>query len=383
MFINFKNFIYELSEFKRFKKLEKKKKEVIFYSEHQNQWDFFENTIKYLLKKNIPVCYASSSKLDPNLKKKKKNLSCFYIGSKSIRTIFFSTLNTKVLIMSLPDLNKYEIKRSRYNVKYIFIPHNILSTHMVFREGAFDKFDSFFCAGSHHFKEIRETEKLYKLKKKELIKFGYSRLDKIIENIETIKKHKKNKKIINVLIAPSWGKNCLFETGADDLIEYLSNQNFRITLRPHPDTIKKNPLSIENLLSKFKDNKRIIYNPKISSIQSYFENDILISDWSGSAFEFAFGTLKPVIFIDLPKKINNKNYYLLKNTPVEINMRNSVGKVIKKNNFHEIAKTIKTMIKDKNKWKKRLLHLRYQKIYNLKKSGKIGGDFILKCLKTN
>ena len=36
-----------------------------------------------------------------------------------------------------------------------------------------------------------------------------------------------------------------------------------------------------------------------------------------------------------------------------------------------------------NKWKKRLLYLRYQKVYNLTKSGKIGGDFILSCLKTD
>ena len=56
-----------------------------------------------------------------------------------------------------------------------------------------------------------------------------------------------------------------------------------------------------------------MYNPKIESIQNYFDNDILISDWSGSAFEFAFGTLRPVIFLDLPKKINNESYIKLSN----------------------------------------------------------------------
>ena len=93
------------------------------------------------------------------------------------------------MVMSLPDLGKYEIKKSKYDVSYIFVPHNILSTHMVFRNGAFDAFDIFFCAGPHHFREIRESEKKYKTKRKELLKFGYSRIDKIIAKYN----HKKNK----------------------------------------------------------------------------------------------------------------------------------------------------------------------------------------------
>ena len=70
--------------------------------------------------------------------------------------------------MSLPDLAKYEIKRSKYDVKYIFVPHNILSTHMVFRKGAFDAFDVFFCSGPYHYKEIRESENKYQTKRKKL-----------------------------------------------------------------------------------------------------------------------------------------------------------------------------------------------------------------------
>ena len=155
-----KNF-YEFFEFNRFKKLSLNKKKIIFYSENESQWDFFSSTIKYLCENhNCNICYITSSKNEIKINRNIRNLHKFYIGSSFIRTIFFRVLNTRLLIMSLPDLNKYEIKRSNYSVKYIFIPHNILSTHMVFREGAFDEFDIFFCAGPHHLKEIRETEKL-------------------------------------------------------------------------------------------------------------------------------------------------------------------------------------------------------------------------------
>ena len=378
MFSFLKNFFDELYQFRKFLKLNEEQKKVIFYAENENQLDFFEDTINSLLKKNIPITYITSSPTDKKLKFKKK-INFFYIASKSIRTIFFSTLNTKVLIMSLPDLNKYEIRRSKYPVKYIFVPHNILSTHMVFRKGAFDAFDIFFCSGPHHLKEIKETENIYNLKKKTLIKFGCSRIDKIIKNFKNTKKKKKK---IRVLIAPSWGTNGLFETGAEELINHLK-KNCIITLRPHPDTLRLNKNCIENLLNKFKDNKNISYNPKIESIQNYFDNDILISDWSGAAFEFAFGTLRPVIFLDLPKKINNESYLKLSNKPIEINLRLKIGKIVSKKNYSKIPEIINDFEKNKDIWKKRIMLARKSYIYNINTSGNAGANYISKLINEN
>ena len=373
-----KNFFNELYQFRKFLKLNEKQKEIIFYAENESQLDFFEDIINSLLKKNIPITYITSSPTDRRLKIKGK-INFFYIGSKTIRTIFFSTLNTKVLIMSLPDLNKYEIRRSKYPVKYIFVPHNILSTHMVFRKGAFDAFDIFFCSGPHHLKEIKETENMYNLKKKFLIKFGCSRIDKIIKNFKNTKKKKKN---IRVLIAPSWGTNSLFETGAEKLINHLKKK-YIITLRPHPDTLRLNKDCIENLLKKFKGNKNIVYNPKIESIQNYFDNDILISDWSGSAFEFAFGTLRPVIFLDLPKKINNESYIKLSNKPIEINLRSKIGKIVSKKNYNKIPEIIDDFEKNKDIWKKRIMLARKSNIYNINTSGNAGANYISKLINEN
>ena len=43
MFNKLKVFLYELTEFKKFTKLDKEKRKLVFYAEHQNQWDFFED----------------------------------------------------------------------------------------------------------------------------------------------------------------------------------------------------------------------------------------------------------------------------------------------------------------------------------------------------
>ena len=57
--------------------------------------------------------------------------------------------------------------------------NSIVSSHTIYRKGAFDHFDSIFCAGPHHIKEIKATEQLYNLNHKNLVMYGYGLLDKL------------------------------------------------------------------------------------------------------------------------------------------------------------------------------------------------------------
>ena len=50
--------------------------------------------------------------------------------------------------------------------------------------GAFDDYDSVLCAGPHHVDEIRATEKIGSLPSKQLVEYGYPRLDSILEEAE-------------------------------------------------------------------------------------------------------------------------------------------------------------------------------------------------------
>ena len=94
-----------------------------------------------------------------------------------------------------------------YPVHYVYLFHSIFSTHSYLREGAIDNYDTIFCVGEHHVNEIKETEKVYGLKPKKLIKYGFGRLDTLINE-------KKNYKVSSnttnlVLIAPSYGSRLL------------------------------------------------------------------------------------------------------------------------------------------------------------------------------
>mgnify|MGYP003326545469 CR=1 FL=1 len=47
----------------------------------------------------------------------------------------------------------------------------------------------------------------------------------------------------------------------------------------------------------------------MSTQESLHRSDLMISDWSGAALDYALGLNKPVLFIDVPRKVNNLDYY--------------------------------------------------------------------------
>ena len=63
---------------------------------------------------NHKIIYLTSDINDKLLKSKDNNFKTYYIGTGIFRTIFFSTLNVKFLVSTLPDLNNFHIKRSKY-----------------------------------------------------------------------------------------------------------------------------------------------------------------------------------------------------------------------------------------------------------------------------
>jgi YidC/Oxa1 family membrane protein insertase len=86
------------------------------------------------------------------------------------------TLRAKILVMDMPDLDTYHIKRSKaYPVHYIYLFHSMFSIHSYLRKEALDNFDTIFCVGPHHVNEIKATEKLYELKPKKIINYGFGR----------------------------------------------------------------------------------------------------------------------------------------------------------------------------------------------------------------
>lgn len=309
-----------------------KEDSIIFYSEGPHHWLHLEDLIKSI-QNTGKVIFVTSSKDDNEIKKFKK-IQKFCIGNGIIRNLFFKNVKCSYFITSLPDLGMTPFVKSKNVKEYIYVFHSMISTHMGYRERAFDFFDTILCCGAHHKKEIRKREKLYKLKKKKLINYGYYLIDKFKKF-----KDKSNK----LTIAPTWGTKSLFESKFMEIEKLIKFIDIPVILRPHPETLKRNPLMKKKLLDLEMKYSYVEVNFDILNLNNLSSSLCLVTDYSGIAFDFAFGLKQPVIFIDSGKKINNLNYKKINIEPIEISIRKKIGKILGENEILKIYKLVKTL----------------------------------------
>ena len=367
------NFLFskEWNELKKFQKLDKKEKLIVFYAENKASINHFRDLIYELTeKRNKEICYVTSVENDPFCNEINKNIKYFFIGDGIARTKFFLELDSKILITDMPDLGRFHIKRSKiYDVHYIYLFHSMFSTHTYLRHEALDDYDTIFCVGQYQIKEIQKTEKIYDLRSKKLIEYGFGRLDFLLKN-----RNERKIPLRKIIISPSYGENNFLKKCGMDLIEKLLELKYIVILRPHFKIIKEENKLIKKIKSKFEDNENFIYNDGIISIEDFEESECLISDWSGISMEYAFVYEKPVIFMDVPQKIKNKNFHKLEIEPIEVSIRNKIGKIIQCEEISKIEHIIGNI--QNNISINEITSLRENLIFNLKKSNKIGADYI-------
>lgn len=371
----------EWKELKKFEKLSDLERSVVFYAENKASMNHFRTLISELTEKmNLQICYVTSVRDDPIFSSKNQKIFPFYIGNGTIRTKFFLTLKAKILVMDMPDLQTFHIKRSKiYPVHYIYLFHSMFSIHSYLRKGALDNYDTIFCVGQHHVNEIRETEKIYGLKPKKLIEYGYGRLDTLLQEKENFQKTNSDVKNL-IIIAPSYGNDDLLEKYGIKLIDILLKSNFRVMLRPHFRTLRDSTKLIDLIKEHFEDNPNFILEKGIIPSDSFHNSKCMISDWSGVSLEYAFTFERPVIFIDVPKKVLNPNSSDISIEPIETSIRDKVGFVISPNNLDEIPPLIKNFDKD-TQIDKQIREIRAEVVYNIGESAKIGARYIESILK--
>ena len=373
----------ELSELKRFESLDQKEKSIVFYSENENSRFIFKSLIDELINiHNYNICYVTSNKDEQILNESNKKIKTFCIGEGTARTKFFLNLKANMLIMTMPDLETFHIKRSKtYPVHYVYFFHAMVSTHLVYRKNAFDHFDSIFCVGEYQINEIRSTEKIYNLKPKNLVRCGYTHLDNLLKkNTIEYKSKNNNDKQTQILLAPSWGKNGLFETNIEEIIDILLNSDYKVVLRPHPMSFKLSHKKIKSIEKKFLSNSNFKLEVNLSDFDSFLFSDIMISDWSGVALEFAFAFEKPILYIDTPKKIHNPDFEKIPEIPIEISIRDKIGKIILPTEIKLIPNEIEKLKQELPEIKKEIKNIRENKIFNVGNSKKITAKQIIKLL---
>jgi len=353
----------------KYKIMYENKKYLVFFDQDSDRNSFSKLIIQEICKREKVILFVGE-KIHPAFSIKNNNLIVIFLDEKF--TILFLLLKIPLMITFDTGFTK---KAKPKNMHLIHLPHSIVSLTHIYSKGSFDAYDSIFAVGDHHIKELEYLKEMRAWKNKTFLKIRYPKIEGLIKLNHQKKLDREN---ITILFAPSWGEHNILKLNGIDIINSVLELGYNIIARPHPNSFRFDIDTIKEIKLIERSNSNCkLEDPNLSSMNSYLKSDLMISDWSGAAYEYAFGLLKPVLFIDAPMKVKNNSEIEKKNLPMEFVCREKVGVVASMEDF---TTNLDGLI-SKNDWKYKINLARKKYLYNPNNSITIAINEILKIKK--
>jgi hypothetical protein len=359
------------SGWRRYRKLAPEWQNLVVYSESGQDWHYFEPLIAVLNGQlQHRVTYITSDQHDPGLSRQHDFFTAIHIPEGFFLTLHFNMQKADVVVLTMMDLDNLQLKKSINPVHYVYLFHALGSTHMVDHANSYDAYDSLFCVGPHHVEELRKRESLEGLKARNLFEYGHPRLEDLLSagqdyTAATPQQQAAEDTAPVVLIAPTWGDQSIFNVCGDELTGMLLDAGFHVIVRPHYQTLKLTPEVIDGLKRKYGDRQNFEFQDRMGESESLFRSDILICDWSAMAIEYALGLEKPVLFIDLPRRVRNPDWQQLGIEPQEASFRELAGEIVSPQQLHEVPDTIARLLQKRENFRQAMRKLRPQMVFNI------------------
>lgn len=372
----------EKEDYKRFFSVGNK--HLVFYSEKSGFYKYYRATIEYLIThSNVIIHYVTNDAHDQifDIARKHPQIHPYYIGIKRTITLMMK-MDADIVVMTTPDLDNYYIKRSlvRKDIEYVYMTHGVGCMNMVTNKGAYDHFDTIFCVGQHQMDEVREMEAMYNTPKKTLVPAGFGMLDDLAAAYGRMEKKQNDRAV--VLIAPSWQKDNILDSCIDSMLESLLKKDFRIVVRPHPEYVKRYQERTQKLTERWGNvaPDRLFIETDFSSNVTIYTADVVITDWSGIAYEFSFGTLKRTLFVNTPMKVLNPDFDKYKTKPFDLMIRDRIGMTLEPEQADRTADSVAEIIETQTEYVEILRMVRQQSIFNFEHGGEVTGKYLLNQL---
>jgi YidC/Oxa1 family membrane protein insertase len=353
---------------------EKGQIKLAFYAETRSYYKYYVDFIKHILKmSSVDIHYLASDSNDPMLEQDEGRIKSYYVRN-ALGTLM-AGLRANVVVMTTPDLGQYYLRRSPRVQSYVYAFHGVFSTHFGYRPGAFDHYDTILCVGPHHIRELRKAEEIAHRKPASLVECGYPLLERMCAEHATIGCQPSTRP--TVLVASSWGKQSITGCCVEQVVECLSRSEFNVILRPHPEFLRKQPREFRRLQQLVSRYANTSLDLALSGEESLHRADLLITDGSGISFEYALATERPVLFLAIPVRIENPRYEELGIEPIDLSLRDQIGKVVSLSDLSQLSDILIEMQQSLPAWRERIVQCRDQYIFNWMRSAEVGAAAIL------
>ncbi|MDR2745969.1 MAG: CDP-glycerol glycerophosphotransferase family protein [Treponema sp.] len=266
----------------------------VVYSEGNQYWNVFKPVLDAFEKRGTALLYLSSSGTDPFFSQSYRHIKGEFIGEGNRAFARLNLLSARVLLMTTPGLDVYQLKRSKSVGHYAHILHAPGDATM-YRLFGIDYFDSVLLTGGYQAQDIRTLEKQRGLPEKELVTVGCGYLDEYAKRIREFPREEGRP--FTVLVSPSWGKSALLSKYGAGLLDPLVKEGWLIIVRPHPQSKKSEAAVLDRLALRYREAANLEWDYERENIRSLARADIMISDFSGIIFDYMFLFDKPVMYV--------------------------------------------------------------------------------------
>jgi len=345
--------------------VEKDYNKLIIFSEGKNYWYTFKPIIEALIELKIAFEYVSMDIEDPALTIQHDLMKARYIGTGAKAFAKVAQKKNKVMLSTTPNIGCPNFPMSKpIGIRHLVHVFHAIADVGFYHKGALDFYDSIIMVGNFGIKPTQQLEKLRNTEPKECVVLGLPYLDELVKQVSTEKYNTTNKVI---LIAPSWGeKSCLSICGHEFILQ-LARQNFDIILRPHPHSFIVEEEMLNEITKIVESYPNIKIDRNIDGSVSMNRADLMISDYSGARYDFAFLYEKPVISLKIPSDLL-QNFEL---TDVGyswgIDSSSEIGLLLEKTDFDNIAEHVNKALKIPAR---DLVNFRNESVINFGKCGK-------------
>lgn len=349
---------------------------LVIYSESKRYWNVFKPVLDALERKAIPTVYYASSEDDPVFSVEYKHITSEFIGEGNKAFTRLNFLEADVCLMTTPGLDVYQLKRSRGVKHYAHILHAV-DDATGYRLFGLDYFDSVLLSGEYQKAHIRLLEKQRNIKEKELIVVGCPYLDELQKKVADLSGRKNES--FTVLVAPSWGKSGILSRYGASLLDSLVQTGFSIIVRPHPQSKQSEKEILEALEMRYKAAQNLEWDYSNDNLNALSRSDIMISDFSGVIFDYAFLFNKPFLYVNSDFDARPYDSYDLEEQPWKFRVLPEIGVELQENDFGRIGQLIletsKSSMLEENRKNANATAWQYKG-----KSGEMVADFLVGVL---
>jgi len=353
-----------------------KKLPIVMFSDNKRYWSTFRPICEELEKRGQKAVYMTASPDDPALEAKFQHIKCEFIGEGNKAFAKMNMLNAAIVLSTTPSLDVFQWKRSKTVDCYVHVLHTSGDVTL-YRLYGVDYYDVLLLSGEFQEKQVRELERQRNLPAKEIRMVGIPYLDTMLGHAKNYQKPQTDTK--TVLLSPSWGASSLLVKYGESLIDKLIATGYDIIIRPHPQSFTADKETIDRLMAKYPETKRLHWNRDNNNFDVLARSDIMISDYSGIMYDFCFIFNKPVIYANAQFKKDPYDCWCIEGDTWMVSTIRKIGKELSQDKIDNIKELIDTSIRE-SKESPLIEQARNETWCNIGKSAELTADYLIEKL---